>query len=514
MVLTSNSTLTLALFPSQRCLVPLSTLPTPPSLLSVEDFPALTSSSSCVPVVYSTDVFRQPSNTNTTKTREKVERKTVKKVSSSHKVSERHQAAKEVQDSHAITKANVSKRKAAEDVTTRQEALFRPLQTLSIKEVIPEVEGLSQEPLPSTPLHSSSQKGDLLETTTISRKALKSSNTNPSPKRSNQQVLGKSSRSISVMNKPTAAIDGTTCQVPLLSKRPKKNRPVTKTFKIPKDDDLREEIILPSVTDTPKTQGNMIDSSATNSRSQSCDRFHSPTSVQTLLEQLEAMYPGLDFVYHPFFDPQKLISPGKMPLEYGPLVHALSALSVGGGTFANSIPTGSIDNAVSSFQQLLETLTQTISDLLRLLPRTTWDDSSSFDGVLRDMLKGDDFLDDNAEDGGGKGDEVAALTLALERRARWMEVQLSKLEELHRDINTAAVKAVFSLNDNGWDKHNFLPRIGDSLARFNAIGMVETDGIQKLMTVDELEKQLIDATEAVLCTETEIRENMEKYQFF
>jgi CCR4-NOT transcription complex subunit 4 len=222
----------------------------------------------------------------------------------------------------------------------------------------------------------------------------------------------------------------------------------------------------------------------------------------------------MDLISHPFFDLQKLSSTAKMSLEYGPLVHALSALSVGGGSFANNVPSGSIDTAVSSFQQLLETLTQTISDLLRLLPRTTWDDSSSFDGVLRDMLKGDDFLDEGGEDGHGKDDEVAALTLALERRARWMEVQLSKLEELHRDINTAAVKAVLSFNDNGWDKHGFLPRLGNTLKRFESIGLtVDEAGNPRAMTADELEKKLVVAKEAAIFAETEAREAMAKMQF-
>jgi len=197
-----------------------------------------------------------------------------------------------------------------------------------------------------------------------------------------------------------------------------------------------------------------------------------------------------------------------MPLEYGPLVHALSALSVGG---TNSMPSGSIDNAVSSFQQLLETLTQTISELLRLLPRATWDDSSSFNGVFHDMLKGDDFFDDG-EDSSGKDDEVVALTLALERRARWMEVQLSKLEELHRDINTAAVRAILSFNDNGWDQHAFLPRIGDTLLRFDHIGMMKEGGALRPMTADELEKKLAVAKEAAIFVETEIREAMERFQ--
>jgi len=202
----------------------------------------------------------------------------------------------------------------------------------------------------------------------------------------------------------------------------------------------------------------------------------------------------------------------KISLEYGPLVHALSALSVGGGSFANSIPSASIDNAVSSFQQLLETLTQTISDLLRLLPRTTWDDSSSFDGVLRDMLRGDDFLEDRTEDTAAKEDEVAALTLALERRARWMEVQLAKLEELHRDINTAAVRAILCFNDSGWDRHRFLPRNGSSLARYSTIGTVEEDGIRRAMTTDELDKKLAVAQEAAVFAETELRESMTKFQ--
>jgi len=171
-----------------------------------------------------------------------------------------------------------------------------------------------------------------------------------------------------------------------------------------------------------------------------------------------------------------------------------------------------IDNAVSSFQQLLETLTQTISDLLRLLPRETWDDSSSFDGVLRDMLKSDDFLDETAEENGAKEDEVAALTLALERRARWMEVQLSKLEELHRDINNAAVRAILAFNDSGWDKSGFLPRVANTLHRFEQIGMVDENGKLRSMTIDELEEKLIVSREATHFAETEVREMMEKFQ--
>ncbi|KAI0261054.1 hypothetical protein BC834DRAFT_494224 [Gloeopeniophorella convolvens] len=308
---------------------------------------------------------------------------------------------------------------------------------------------------------------------------------------------------------------------PLLSKMPKKNRPVTKPIRIPKEDDLHVEtpsVLTSATSELPqnpleKIGSSVVDSNSSSSRGQSVERITSePTSVGELLAQIERQYPMMDLAHHPFFDATKLNPASKMPLEYGPLAHALSALSVGGGSFANSMPSGSVDNAVSSFQQLLETLTQTISDLLRLLPRTTWDDSSSFDGVLRDMLKGDDFLDDGGEDGGAPGapgagkDEVAALTLALERRARWMEVQLSKLEELHRDINTAAVRAVLAFNDSGWDPHGFAPRMGGTLQRFDTLGLAS--GGRRAMTADELEKKLVVAKEAAVFAETEVREIM------
>jgi CCR4-NOT transcription complex subunit 4 len=232
-----------------------------------------------------------------------------------------------------------------------------------------------------------------------------------------------------------------------------------------------------------------------------------PTTLEELLEDLHILNPSMDLPNHIFFDVHKLNPASKMPLEYGPLVHALSALSVGGGSFANGAGSGPADTAISSFQELLETLTQTISALLRLLPRTTWDESSYFDGVLGEMLKGGDY-DNNLDD--SKDNNVEALTLALERRARWMEVQLSKLEELHRDINTAAVRAVLSFNDNGWDRHGFMPRVGNTLRRFDSIGLVEQDGLTRSMTADELEKKLVVAKEAAVFAETEVRELMDK----
>lgn len=320
---------------------------------------------------------------------------------------------------------------------------------------------------------------------------------------------------------PALGSTSTVETIPMLSKMPKKHKPVTKPIRIPKDDHNQDcSSAQPSAVTTeppglPEAYSYTgAETSSTPSRSISPDQA-SPTgvtSVEELLVQIDMQAPYMDVSGHPIFDMSKINPAAKTPLEYGPLVHALSALSVGGGSFANAMPSGSIDNAVSSFQQLLETLTQTISDLLRLLPRTTWDDSSSFDGVLRDMLKGDDFLDDGNEEGANKEDEVAALTMALERRARWMEVQLSKLEELHRDINMAAVRAVLSFNDNGWDIDGFMPKTGNTLEKFSNLGIVrEGDGI-RVMTVEELEKKLAVTREAAVFAETEVREMMERLQ--
>ena len=500
-------TLTLALLPFHHGLVPTVTSPTPPLLLSIEDFPALTPCSSDPAAdLHVVAASRDPAISSVTNSRDKAERKAPKKASLAQKL-EKQKTAQEKTKSKSVEKVKASSEKAAEKIT----AVISNLEpALTMKEPIPERKQPREDTVAMTAPTIQTQA--ITEKLAGSKKASKSTNTNS--KRPNSVLSGKAPKTTSNVKETPVAVEEATPQVPLLSKKPKKNKPVVKASKAPKDEDTHEEAGPPSTTDTSKAQaqGSALDSSAANSRSQSCDRRRPPTSLQTLLEQLDSIYLDLDLTNHPFFDPQKLASPVKMPLEYGPLVHALSALSVGGGSFANSIPSGSIDNAVSSFQQLLETLTQTISDLLRLLPRTTWDDSSSFDGVLRDMLKGDDFLDDSAEDGVVKEDEVAALTLALERRARWMEVQLSKLEELHRDINTAAVKAILSFNDIGWDRNNFLPSRGNSLARFNRIGTVEEDGVRRPMAAHELEKKLIDAQEAVVFAETEIREAMEKYQ--
>jgi CCR4-NOT transcription complex subunit 4 len=496
----------------------------PSPLLSSSDFPALTAQPPQPPSASSDLPVESRTNGDGTQVDEKAVRRAEKKAAAAERAVERAKRRAEKEREKAEKKAE-------------RERLERERKELERVEKEQEQERLEREKAEKQ--QREREKARELQQEAAKAEASKKANTSGKSQKAEVTSLSSAStrrsnaRSVPVPKSTPTPVPASTVstsppsQGPLLSKMPKKNRPVTKPIRIPKEGESTPE--TPSVltsaaaSDAPqftleKSSTSVLDTNSTSSRGQSVERMtNDPTTVGELLAEIERQYPMMDLVHHPFFDVQKLNPASKMTLEYGPLAHALSALSVGGGSFANNMPSGSVDNAVSSFQQLLETLTQTISDLLRLLPRTTWDDSSSFDGVLRDMLKGDDFLDDGSEDhrshtGAGK-DEVAALTLALERRARWMEVQLSKLEELHRDINTAAVRAVLAFNDSGWDPHGFAPRTGGTLQKFDVLGTVQTKGGGlRPMTAEELEEKLIVAKEAAVFAETEVREIMGRIQ--
>ncbi|RPD59174.1 hypothetical protein L227DRAFT_576392 [Lentinus tigrinus ALCF2SS1-6] len=522
-----------------------STAPSPVPLespaLSSSDFPALSAAAEQSPA---TDV---PQDTESpaaepevldTAAQEKAARKAAKKAAAAERAAERARVAQEKAAARAVEKERIAKEKAAEK---ERQAALKAEKEKAAKEKA-EKEKAEREKAAKERQQAAKERAEKEAAEKIEReraaeaqraaaaaakanklaaaaKAGKAAPAAPASVAITSADKGGRKAQASKQSTPvTPSSSEPVVQAPILAKMPKKNKPVTKPIKIPKEDHAADAAsALPSAatSDAPQLPDGR-DSSSNNSRAHSVDRAPAiqPLSVKDMLAELHVQFPWLDLSMHPFFDMSKINPASRVPLEYGPLVHALSALSVGGGSFANNMPSGSIDNAVSSFQQLLETLTQTISDLLRLLPRTTWDDSSSFDGVLRDMLKGDDFLEDGGDDQNSqeKEDEVAALTLALERRARWMEVQLSKLEELHRDINTAAVRAVLSFNDNGWDPNASLPRLGNTLPRFDNIGLVKKDGEYRAMSADELEKKLVVAKEAAQFVEAELREVMQSLQ--
>ncbi|KAK0210218.1 hypothetical protein DFS33DRAFT_1291485 [Desarmillaria ectypa] len=494
-----------------------------PPILSTSDFPALSSAAPSIDTALTASTTDEVSPEDL-EAQEKAERKAAKRAAAAEKAAERQKVAQEKAAAKAAEKARIAQEKVAEKekaaaIKAQQEKERLEKEKIKKEEAkaMREKERLAKAEREEKLAQLEKARAAQVEKDRELRNAIKEANALKAKLASERAKITALEKSVARQTSATTTSE--TIQVPLLSKKPKKNKPIAKPTKVP----VKEEDQVTEGTSTvftasdvpllPSSKGNTAVSSSTNSRSQSVDH-KGPTPVEDLLEDIHMTSPAMDLPNHPFFNLHKINPAAKVPLEYGPLVHALSALSVGGGTFANSVPSGSIDNAVSSFQQLLETLTQTISDLLRLLPRTTWDDSSSFDGVLRDMLKGDDFLDEGGEESQGKDDEVAALTLALERRARWMEVQLSKLEELHRDINTAAVRAVLAFNDSGWDRHGFMPRVGNTLRRFDNMGLVEENGVVRAMTADELEKKLAVAREAAVFAETEVREMMENMQAF
>ncbi|KAL4075413.1 hypothetical protein V8B97DRAFT_1867593 [Scleroderma yunnanense] len=501
--------------------------PTSPTL-SPEDFPALGVSPAAASTtqVDSQSVSEIGSTAESSKDQVKTDRKAAKKAAAAQRALERQKAAQEKAAARAAEKARIAQEKAAEkerlaaEREEKDKAERERLEEERLEKVQQAQERAKSKAAQAEKAYSAAdaEHEQMSEKTRVKTPKAKKVATPQKAGRAGQPTSASIDTQANAIPRANEPAD----QPPILSRMPKKNKPTARPIKIPKDHEnfMDEACALPSVavSEAPglpmDTSNQTVVSSPRHSRAQSVDGT-SPlegASLAELLDEIDAKNPYMELPSHPFFDLHKINPAAKIPLEYGPLVHALSALSVGGGSFATSMPSGSIDNAVSSFQQLLETLTQTISDLLRLLPRTTWDDSSSFDGVLRDMLKGDDFLDEAGDDTVGKDDEVAALTLALERRARWMEVQLSKLEELHRDINTAAVRAVLAFNDNGWDRQKSLPRVGNTLRRFDSIGMVEENGRTRPMTVEELEKKLVVAKEAAVFAETELREAMEKVQ--
>jgi CCR4-NOT transcription complex subunit 4 len=474
-------------------------------VLSSADFPALIAT----PSDPSTGPVSPTAPNTDPKSQEKAERKAAKKVAAAEKAAERQKLAQE----RALLKA-AERAKVAQEKVEKDKAIALKAQEKLEKENAEREKEKERENIQKAARSEKSEKEAPSQSPQAGREDLATPTKKVVTKQNELKRFSqtpKPSKPVPVA-KPTPLLTDPAPQVPLLSKKPKKIKPISKPIKVVKEDSpiQDEALTIPSL---PVSDAALLptDTSSIDSHSHSLDR-NTPTSIEDLLDEIDIYNPAMDLANHPFFDTHKLNPASSMPLEYGPLVHALSALSVGGGSFANNMPSGSIDNAVSSFQQLLETLTQTISDLLRLLPRTTWDDSSSFDGVLRDMLKGDDFLDDAGDESRGKEDEVAALTLALERRARWMEVQLSKLEELHRDINTAAVRAVLSFNDNGWDRHAVLPRVGNSLRRFDNLGLVEENGVVRSMNSRELEEKLAVAREAAVFAEAQVREAMERVQ--
>lgn len=302
-------------------------------------------------------------------------------------------------------------------------------------------------------------------------------------------------------------------QEPVVSRKTKKNKPLTRVPKPKKDNG----------NSTKGSEQRGSGSADAENSSQAVTRQTSPvrendtipTEVDEALARFALLAPIVQDYYLEniaFFD-EEYVNVTDPKMGYESLVRALSALS--NGAPINSLPVEAIDAAVTSFQQLLEMLSQTISDLLRLLPRLTWTDTASLDAMLKDMIRSGEFMEEDGLDAAAaaaeaafdsRTDDVAALTDALSKRARWMEAQLIKLESLHHDVNSAAVRVVMYFNDRGWDRLGQLPRSGHALARFDALGTVKEGDSSRKMSVEELESALAESLREEAEREAKLRE--------
>ncbi|KAH8117610.1 hypothetical protein DFH11DRAFT_1504882 [Phellopilus nigrolimitatus] len=522
--------------------------PEPSPMLSAADFPALptaSASSDSHSQTRTTQAFQQPhiiSADKDEKTQAKSERKAAKKAAAAEKAAEREYAAKE----KAAEKERLAKVKAEEkERVAKARAEERERVAKQKAEEKEEKERLAKEKFDRDAEKERVEKERMANQRNIEAekaskaKALAISKQSSTPSAARTAVPRSSTAKIQ-SNEATLE---QASPMPILSKMPRKNKPTTKPIRIPKEEDILQDSqsSVPSAvtasSETPQFPNTKLpnvseivhsttetDTIKRRSVSRETKDGIPPTKPKTIAELLEEIDVEKGPYYldnHPFFELAKINPSAKMSLDYGTMARALSAFPVGGASFADNASARLNDKTVASFQQLLETLTQTMSDLVQLLPQTTWGSifdilsqdlkdlkreyalrsSTSFDGLVQDDLPED--IDDDEEY------DADPPTPTMDKRAKWMEIQLAKLEELHRDVNAAAVRAILASNDRGWDARGFLPHVGNTLTRFEHLGFVESDGGTRAMTLDELEKKLVVAKEAAVFAETEMREAME-----
>lgn len=532
----------------------------PSPMLSTTDFPALPTTSvlpEFTPEDVITNVREAVAEPMDEKERAKAEKKAAKKMAAAKRVAEREQAAKERQ----VEKERLAKEKAEEKERQEQKKSEE-----RARHKAEEKEKMAKEKLERERLVKERAEREQTERERLA--ALKRADAEKTAERAarakerlakeqnkKEKSRSESSQNTSSKDKASAAIT-LVSPTPMLSKMPKKNKPVTKPLKISKDNDSISEsqsvaptsavtaqpespqvspTQVPAVAEVADTQPLPVlakSAGPTRVRESGLPKTV-PKSIKQMLEEISDER-GLYFVEdHPFFDMSKVYSSTKAPLDYETMAHALSAFPAGGDAFTDNTSRLN-DKTVACFQQLLETLTQTMSDLVQILPQTTWGSifdvlsqdlkdlkrdfalvsSTSFDGLVHDDLPSD--VDEDEDDSDLDEDEhehahsdVLAHTPSMDRRAKWMEIQLTKLEELHRDVNAAAVRAILFTSDRGWDAKGVLPHASKSLIRFENLGTVGEDDKLRIMTREELEDKMVVAKEAVVFAETELKEAMQ-----
>lgn len=509
-------------------------------MLSAADFPALPTTSADAqprPGQFS-QLHTLAPTTKDEASRSKLERKAAKKAASAERAAERERIAKEkAAERERIAKEKAdAKEKAAKEKVEEKERLAK--QKAEEKDRLAKEEAdrkKAAEALKAEKERLAQQKKADVE------QAIKQSSISSKNK---SQGKGKAQTDTPTQKPRTST--GKVAEVasgspsPILSKMPKKNKPVTRPIRIPKEEDMTQDhSTLPSAatgnSETPQLPNGKLpnvsevlesaEAEAADTRSQSTHGPYDggipskPKPTKQLLREIEAEKGRFYVESHPLFDISKVSPNPKLPLDYATMARALSAFPAAGGALASGTLN---DETVASFQQLLETLTQTMSELVQLLPQTAWGtifdilsqdlkdlkreyalaNSTSFDGLVHDDLPEDVDDEDDFE-------ISPPQTPTMDKRAKWMEIQLAKLEELHREVNSAAIRTILATNDQGRDRKGILPAVNHTLARFEGLGIVDENGTLRRMSMEELEKKLVVAREAAVFAETELREAME-----
>jgi CCR4-NOT transcription complex subunit 4 len=286
-----------------------------PPTLSASDFPALVSTTD--PRGSRRDE-RSPTENNSPvlddKAQVKAERKAAKRAAAAEKAAEKQVAAQEKAAAKAAEKAKVAQEKIAEKerlaaLKAEQEKLQR--EKLE-KEKAARNKALQEEKEKLAKLEKVKAAKEAARTEkvkTVHVKKTKQGDGQKSSKRPDPAASAANDPAPTTPSEPSS-------QVPLLSKKPKKNKPISKPIRVSREETSVEDSMTISSTSVPeishvsiaKPSHHTSESSSNNSRAQSVDQFMSndPTSVEELLEDINLQDPVMDLPNHVFFDIHKI----------------------------------------------------------------------------------------------------------------------------------------------------------------------------------------------------------------
>ena len=227
--------------------------------------------------------------------------------------------------------------------------------------------------------------------------------------------------------------------------------------------------------------------------------YPSIRSVTELYEDLRKAFPPEVFLAPSNLRMSSSIFHGAA-VSHEPLVDAYTTLSLGSNAHSDGSPGSGL--AMSSLQSLLVSLTETISEVLTMLPPGKHPNLnlSILDIMDRDaQAKNAPSMEElTAADG-----DLEGLTSAVERHSEWMKDQLEKLEALHRQVNLAAIDAVAAAETAGWK----------SIGGVRALTRISADPLDDLenpsgLGMEELGNLLAEAIEQEKAADDAFKDNL------